>query len=62
MLVICIDILGVTSTEAGWIFSGTFLGLIVGLLAAYALSFVVGLLVDQYLPEGLRSHQMMIIN
>ncbi|MDP9172511.1 MAG: PIN/TRAM domain-containing protein [Planctomycetota bacterium] len=45
VFVVCIDILSPRGKLA--IFSGTFLGLIVGLLTAYALSFVVALIVNQ---------------
>lgn len=48
VLFICIDILSPRKKLA--VFSGTFLGLIVGIMAAYALSFAVRLLVDQFLP------------
>ncbi len=47
------------------IFSGTFLGLIVGLLVCFAMSFVVELLVDQYLPvptEGRSAEQIRLLN
>lgn len=48
VLFICIDILSPRKKLA--IFSGTFLGLIVGIMTSYALSFVVRLLVDQFMP------------
>jgi len=50
VIFICIDILAPRKKLA--IFSGTFLGLVVGISIAYALSFVVQLLVDQYMPRG----------
>jgi uncharacterized protein YacL len=46
---ICIDILSPRKKLA--IFSGIFFGLIVGAAFSYALSFVVRLLVDRYLPD-----------
>lgn len=52
--IICIDILAPRKKLA--IFSGTFLGLLVGICTAYALSFIVELLVDQAMaitgPKG----------
>jgi uncharacterized protein YacL len=45
VIVICVDILA--PRKKLFIFSGTVLGLIVGLFIAYALSFVVSLLIDQ---------------
>lgn len=48
VLIICVDILA--SRRKLFIFSGTVLGLIVGLFIAYALSFVVTLLTDQLRP------------
>src|SRR5688500_4761785 len=48
VLFVCIDILAPRKKLA--IFSGSFLGLIVGIAIAYALSFVVQLLTDRYLP------------
>src|SRR5438105_6086846 len=47
VLVICVDILAPRRKLA--VFSGTFLGLLVGVFIAYALSFVVTLVVDNYL-------------
>src|SRR5450631_2319634 len=49
VLIICIDILSPRRKLA--IFSGTFLGLIVGVLTSYGFSFIVTLLVDRYLPD-----------
>lgn len=46
---ICVDILSPRKKLA--VFSGTFLGLIVGIAVAWGLSFVVRLLADQYLPR-----------
>jgi len=46
VLLICIDILAPRRKLA--LFSGTFFGLLVGIIIAYALSFVTPLLVDQY--------------
>jgi len=48
VLLICIDILA--PRRKLMIFSGTFFGLVVGITIAYALSFVVRLLADRYLP------------
>ncbi len=45
---ICVDILA--PRRKLMIFSGTFFGLVVGITIAYALSFVVRLLADRYLP------------
>ncbi|MGB7158336.1 MAG: PIN domain-containing protein [Tepidisphaeraceae bacterium] len=47
VLIVCLDILAPRKKLA--VFSGAFLGLIVGISIAYALSFVVALLVDQYM-------------
>jgi uncharacterized protein YacL len=47
VFIVCIDIL--SPRRKIIIFSGTFLGLMVGLIAAYALSFVVTLVVEQWL-------------
>src|SRR5688572_2371457 len=49
VLLMSIDILAPRKKLA--IFSGTFLGVVVGLMTAYALSFIVRLLVQQY-AEG----------
>ena len=46
VLIVCLDILAPRKKLA--VFSGAFLGLIVGISIAYALSFVTALLVDQY--------------
>ena len=46
VFVICVDILAPRKKIS--IFSGAFFGMVVGLLVAWALSFVVSLLVDQY--------------
>lgn len=50
VVLICIDIL--SPRKKLFVFSGTFFGLIIGLSIAYALSFVVQMLIDQYLPAG----------
>lgn len=47
VLLICVDIL--SPRKKLFVFSGTFFGLVIGLSIAYALSFVVQLLTDQYL-------------
>src|SRR4051812_24943521 len=47
VLIVCIDIL--SPRRKIIIFSGTFLGLMVGLVAAYAFSFVVTFVVEQWL-------------
>jgi uncharacterized protein YacL len=47
VLIVCVDILSPRRKLA--VFSGSFLGLLVGLFIAYALSFVVTLVVDNYL-------------
>jgi uncharacterized protein YacL len=49
VLIVCIDILSPRRKIV--VFSGTFLGLMVGLIAAYALSFVVVFIVDQWLLQ-----------
>jgi uncharacterized protein YacL len=46
VFIVCVDILAPRRKLT--IFSGTFLGLLVGLIIAYAMSFVVMLVVDQY--------------
>jgi uncharacterized protein YacL len=48
VLIVCVDILSPRRKLA--VFSGSFLGLLVGVFIAYALSFVVALVVDNYLP------------
>src|SRR5688572_29344920 len=48
VFIVCVDILAPRRKLA--VFSGTFLGLVVGLFIAYALSFVVTLVVDNYIP------------
>jgi uncharacterized protein YacL len=48
VFIVCADILSPRRKLA--MFSGTFLGLVVGIFIAYALSFVVTLIVDNYLP------------
>jgi len=48
VLVLCIDILAPRKKLA--VFSGTLFGLVVGVFIAYALSFVVRLVVDQWMP------------
>jgi uncharacterized protein YacL len=50
VLVVCIDILSPRRKLA--IFSGTFLGLIVGMVIAYGFSFIVTLVVDRFMPEA----------
>src|SRR6476620_1514270 len=47
VLIVCVDILSPRRKLA--VFSGTFLGLLVGVFIAYALSFVVTLVIDNYL-------------
>lgn len=47
VFIVCIDILAPRSKLA--VFSGSFLGLLVGIVIAYALSFVVALVVDNYI-------------
>ncbi len=49
VLLVCVDIL--SPRKKLLIFSGTALGILVGLFFAWVLSFVVQLLVDQYLPR-----------
>ncbi len=51
----CIDILAPRKKLA--IFSGTFLGLLVGLVIAYGLSFMVTLVVEQFVASGLDTEQ-----
>src|SRR5678816_103101 len=59
ILLIAIDILAPRKKLA--IFSGTFLGVVVGLMTAYALSFIVRLLVLQY-AEGDQDRLAQYIN
>ncbi len=56
VLVVCVDIL--SPRKKLTIISGTFFGLIVGLLIAYALSFVVNLLMEQLLVPRLNDLQI----
>lgn len=51
VLFVCIDIL--SSRRKLAVFSGTFFGLVVGILIAYALSFVVNLLMEQFIAPQL---------
>jgi len=51
VLFVCIDILSPRRKLA--VFSGTFFGLVVGILIAYALSFVVNLLMEQFIAPQL---------
>ena len=60
VLVVCIDILSPRRKLA--IFSGTFLGLIVGMLVSYGFSFIVALLVDRYLPDATAPKKLAITN
>ena len=50
VLVVCVDILSPRRKLA--IFSGTFLGLIVGITTSFGFSFIVALLVDRYMPDS----------
>jgi uncharacterized protein YacL len=60
VLLVCIDILAPRKKLA--IFSGTFLGLVVGVSIAYALSFVVRLLVEQFVDADLpRKRDVLIL-
>jgi uncharacterized protein YacL len=59
VVLVCIDILAPRQKLA--IFSGTILGMVVGLSIAYVLSFVVRLLVEQFVPADLpRQHDVII--
>jgi uncharacterized protein YacL len=60
VLVVCIDILSPRRKLA--IFSGTFLGLIVGMMTSYGFSFIVALLVDRYMPDASKAQKAAIIN
>jgi uncharacterized protein YacL len=55
VLFVCVDILAPRKKLA--VFSGTFLGLIVGILSAYGLSFAVNLVVDQWQPSTALSRE-----
>src|SRR5579872_5618865 len=59
VLVVCVDILSPRRKLA--IFSGTFLGLIVGMLISYGFSFIVALLVDRYMPDATDPQRAAII-
>ncbi|HYE17800.1 MAG TPA: PIN domain-containing protein [Tepidisphaeraceae bacterium] len=48
VFIVCVDILSPRRKLA--VFSGSFLGLLVGVFIAYALSFVVALVIDNYIP------------
>src|SRR3954447_4137451 len=50
VLIVCVDMLAPRRKLS--ILSGTFLGLMVGMMAAYALSFVIALLVEQFGSAG----------
>jgi uncharacterized protein YacL len=56
---VCVDILSPRKKLA--VFSGTFFGLVVGMALAYAMSFIVQLLVDQYLPGGMSNQHDLIV-
>jgi uncharacterized protein YacL len=58
VLIVCADILSPRRKLA--IFSGTFLGLIVGMLISYAFSFVVALLVDRFLAQFPQDQKQLI--
>src|SRR5208337_187177 len=60
VLVVCVDILSPRRKLA--IFSGTFLGLIVGMITSYGFSFIVALLVDRYMPDAKDSDKRAIIS
>jgi uncharacterized protein YacL len=60
VLVICVDILSPRRKLA--IFSGTFLGLIVGMLTSWGFSFIIALLIDRYLPDAETKQKEMIIS
>ncbi len=60
VLLVCIDILSPRKKLA--LFSGTFFGLIVGIAIAYALSFVVRLLVDQWVISPTRETVAAFVN
>jgi uncharacterized protein YacL len=58
VLIVCVDILAPRRKLA--ILSGSFLGLIVGMLTTYAFSFVVAMLVDRYLANLTTEHKALI--
>jgi uncharacterized protein YacL len=58
VLIVCIDYLSPRRKLA--IFSGTFLGLIVGVVTTYGFSFAVSLLVDRYMPNANAAQQVEI--
>jgi uncharacterized protein YacL len=60
VMIVCIDILSPRKKLA--IFSGTFLGLIVGMSTSYGFSFIVTLLVDRYMPDANEVQKATIIN
>ncbi|MGD0768775.1 MAG: PIN domain-containing protein [Tepidisphaeraceae bacterium] len=60
VLVVCIDILSPRRKLA--IFSGTFLGLIVGMMTSYGFSFIVSLLVDRYMPDASNAQKIATTN
>ena len=60
VFIVCIDILAPRRKLA--IFSGTFLGLIVGMSTSYGFSFIVALLVDRYMPDANEAQKAAIIN
>jgi uncharacterized protein YacL len=60
VLVVCVDILSPRRKLA--IFSGTFLGLIVGMLTSYGFSFIVALVVDRYMPDARDTEKLAIAN
>jgi uncharacterized protein YacL len=60
VLVVCVDILSPRRKLA--IFSGTFLGLIVGMMTSYGFSFIVALLVDRYMPDAKDTEKAAIVS
>jgi uncharacterized protein YacL len=58
VVVVCIDILSPRRKLA--IFSGVFFGLVVGMTTAYGFSFIVGLLVDRYMPDATNAEKAAI--
>jgi uncharacterized protein YacL len=60
VLIVCIDILAPRRKLA--IFSGTFLGLIVGMLTTYGFSFAVAMLVDRYVTTMNQAQKSLLVN
>jgi uncharacterized protein YacL len=58
VLIVCVDILSPRRKLA--VFSGTFMGLIVGMLISFGFSFIVALLVDRFMSDTAQSQKALL--